>query len=430
MTQMIARAVYGGTFETESGTMLALVLTGEVVDDSTEPLTILQPSSQRVSPGCIHFGTCGGCQYQHAAYPEQLLLKRHILAGLLTDASSAPLSEATLHAAEPWGYRNRIRLRVAVTEEGPALGYSRRASNAFLPIVMCPIATPLLWRAAQAVLALAGHEDFSSRWLGDASELELFCTPDEKRLQLQIFLREASPARHSAAAFASFCQALQAMIPELEGGAATLHPDAPRRARLGWAGVSWGASGLLYPAAEREYWVSRGAFFQINRFLVDRLVRLVTGERQGKLAWDLYAGVGLFTRALADSFQQVIAVEGSPRAAEDLGHLARAQPSIVARQQSTLDFLRSALHQREQPDLVVLDPPRAGLGPGGANLLARTGAPEIVYVSCDPTTLALDLRVLLAAGYKVKQIDLIDLFPQTFHIETVVHLRRTAPAPA
>ncbi len=153
------------------------------------------------------------------------------------------------------------------------------------------------------------------------------------------------------------------------------------------------------------------------------MVKVVAGERRGRLAWDLYAGVGLFSRALARTFEQVVAVEGGETAAADLaqGLKGAGMRSVCA---STLDFLRVAVIQRERPELVVMDPPRAGVGAEVCALLARLKAPEMVYVSCDPATLARDLKALVDAGYRLMELHLVDMFPQTFHLETIVVLRR------
>jgi 23S rRNA (uracil1939-C5)-methyltransferase len=177
---------------------------------------------------------------------------------------------------------------------------------------------------------------------------------------------------------------------------------------------------LNYPAVGEVYWISRGGFFQVNRFLIDELVRIVTAGRRGAVAWDLYAGVGLFSRALAKAFRQVVAVEA---AANDLSRSFKG-PGKRAVETTTVEFLRSAVIQRERPDLIVMDPPRAGVGAEVCALLARISSPEIVYVSCDPVTLARDLKLLVEAGYKLAEIHMVDMFPQTFHLETVTILRR------
>jgi 23S rRNA (uracil1939-C5)-methyltransferase len=439
--------LYGGSFTTDTSTTLPQVLPGELVQ-LTPQLQILEPSLSRTEPACAHFGTCGGCHYQHADYPTQLLLKREILTNLLTAAGLTHLPEIQIEAAEPYAYRNRIRLRIEPDSNGTLrAGYSARATNAFLPITMCPIASPALWQAIETILHLAETDPLARRWLAITSELELFSTADQSKLQLHFFLRSAEAAKRESSSFPGLCDRLtkavaQSGVPhprgasvgldepraplstQLTGATATLDPNLPRQSRRAWSGTTWGATGLTYPAAGRNYWLPRGAFFQVNRFLIDRLVELVTDGKTGPLAWDLYAGVGLFTRALAERFTQVIAVEGAEPAA---AALATLKAPVTAVHSSTLDFLRARVLDRERPSLIVLDPPRAGLGAEAAQLLARIAAPhpdiQLVYVSCDPTTLALDLAHLTPA-YEIVTLTLIDLFPQTFHIETITHLRR------
>ena len=427
MRDQVETALYGGGFRSASGTVLGFVLPGEVVEHAAgESLAVIQGSTDRREPRCVHFGACGGCQYQHAEYKRQVEWKRSILAGLL---GAAGLKEglkdvpAIAVASGPeWGYRNRIRLRLETVDGAVRVGYNQRGTTAFLPVRMCPIAAPLVWRAAEALVRLAATHEACASWLRQAAEVELFCSADNdvQRLQMQLFLRDA---RALPGRFTAFCEAVREMLPELAGAGAVLAPDLNRRARKAWAGEAWGAEGLLYHVAARDYWVSRGAFFQVNRFLIERLVELVCEDAACTLAWDLYAGVGLFSRVLAERCSRVVAVEGGEAAARDLGIAAR-KGDFSFRREPTLDFLRAQEHQRERPGLVVLDPPRAGLGVEGATLLGRIGPERIVYVSCDPETLARDLAVLAAAGYGLERVTLVDLFPQTFHLETVVWLRK------
>jgi 23S rRNA (uracil1939-C5)-methyltransferase len=186
---------------------------------------------------------------------------------------------------------------------------------------------------------------------------------------------------------------------------------------------TWGQGSLLYRAAGFDYQVSLGSFFQVNRFLVDELVDLVVGGRSGRIAWDLYAGVGLFARALAGRFERVIAVESSPASSADLRlNLQGTSHRVV--EASTLEFLRKQKPSATPPDLVVVDPPRAGLGAGITSALAQIGPAEIVYVSCDPSTLSRDLAALLQSGYDLRTITMVDMFPQTFHLESVSVLAR------
>ncbi len=408
MKLQIERAVYGGAglaHETEGegagkAVFVPFTLPGEIVEARllelkngfavASLLQVLTASEDRVPPRCDHFGQCGGCQYQHAAYP--------------------------MHTGEPWAYRNRTRLRVAALEKTLRVGYSGRGSNEFFAIHECPISAPLIWRAAEALLQIAAESSTIARLLRDAVEVEFFITGDEKKLQMTVFMQKVHPGLDA------LCERMQDLVPELAGAETSLVPssETKRRVQKPRTLQSWGASGLNYPVAGENYWISRGGFFQINRFLVDELVGIVTAGRRGAVAWDLYAGVGLFSRVLARAFQQVVAVEA---AANDLSRSFKG-PGKRAVEITTVEFLRSAVVQRERPNLIVMDPPRAGVGAEDCALLARIAPPEIVYVSCDPVTLARDLKMLAAAGYNVVEIHMVDMFPQTFHLETVVILRR------
>ncbi len=376
---------------------------------------VLTTSEHRVEPRCSHFGHCGGCSYQHAEYSEQVHIKTAILQETLERAGLKVLPAIQTHLTEPWAYRNRIRLRVAELDSDLRVGYNKRGTNDFLAIHECPVSAPLLWRAAEALLQVAAAPTSAARWIRSAVEVEFFTTGDEKKLQMTILVRKDQPG------FSAFCAQMQKLVPELIGAGSTLTPtEGSRRARSPRDLETWGAEGLIYSTSGEDYWVSRGGFFQINRFLVDELVRIVTNARQGSLAWDLYAGVGLFSRALSRVFQQVVAVEA---AATDLSKSFKGAGKRAV-EATTVEFLRSAVVQRERPELIVMDPPRAGVGAEVCALIARLSTPEIVYVSCDPVTLARDLKDIVSAGYNIAELHLVDMFPQTFHLETVVVLRK------
>ena len=376
---------------------------------------VLRPSEDRVKPKCAHFGECGGCDYQNANYSAQVQMKVAILQETLERAGLTALPQIQRHTGEPWAYRNRTRLRIEELDGALRVGYNRRGSNQFLGIHECPILAPLLWRATEALLQLAAENSAASRWIRRAIEVEFFTTNDEKKLQMTIFAHETQSG------LSAFCERMQHLVPELAGAThSLLSAGSPRRAHNHRQIESWGAEGLVYHAAGENYWVNRGSFFQVNRFLIDELVEIVTARRRGKIAWDLYAGAGLFSRVLGKTFEQVVAVEA---AANDLMKSFHGSGRRAV-QATTADFLRSAVVQRERPDLVVMDPPRAGIGAEVCALLARVAPPELVYVSCDPVTLARDLGDLTAAGYSIAELHMVDMFPQTFHLETVVVLRR------
>lgn len=386
---------------------------------------VLEASPDRVTPACEHFGACGGCQYQMAAYPAQVAAKAGILRELFEIAGLAELPELQLwDSPEAYGYRNRIRLRVGQNEGRFRLGYNVRGGREFLPIRMCPIAAPVLWQTAEALLRVCETHAEAARWLEASGEVELFCTAEESRLQITL-LCPGKPAR-DAAGFARFAEALGRELPEPQmlTGAGAVRVDRQSGRPLEMV-AAWGAPGLPYTVGKEMYWVSRGGFFQVNRFLLPRLVELVCEGRAGGLAWDLFAGVGLFSRALAKRFKAVTAVEANPTACKDLrSGLARLGTQHRAVEATTVEFLRGAVLERERPEVVVLDPPRAGAGEEVCALLGRIAPAQMVYLSCDATTLARDLGLLTRSGYRVSALHLIDLFPQTYHVETLAILDR------
>ncbi len=442
MKFQIEKMVYGGAGlgravegEGWSGTaLIPFTLAGEIVearlsDHESGPaeaslLEVLTPSESRGRPGCAHFGECGGCQYQHASYAAQVEIKAAVLRETLERAGLAELPKIEAHTGAPWRYRNRSRLRVESVHGSLRVGYNRRGSNEFLPIQECPISAPLLWRACEGLLQVASEKSPAGRWAQSAAEVEFFVSPheqndgesDEQKLQMTVFVRK------DKAGFSAFCDRMRDLVPEMAGAGAALLPAKvnQRQAHKMRSLENWGAAGLSYRVADEDYWIGRGGFFQVNRFLLGDLVDLVTFGRRGRVAWDLYAGAGLFSRVLARSFERVVAVEA---AADDLTRTFKG-PGRQAVEATTLEFLRGAVLQRERPELIVLDPPRAGAGEEVCALLIRVAAAEIVYVSCDPVTLARDLKILAGAGYLPVALHLVDLFPQTFHLETVVVLRK------
>jgi 23S rRNA (uracil1939-C5)-methyltransferase len=420
----IEKPIYGGSFLARVGgkaVFVPLGLPGEQVrvrrvEDKrgyaiAEAEEITEPSDLRVAAACPYFGACGGCQYQHAKYAAQVAYKQEILRETLERGRVYAPEDIAVVAGEPWAYRNRIRL--AFDAQGN-IGYRGRRSHAVIPIAECPIAAPLLARAALA--ASRAVDEFPVKL--SARAISLFCDAHETALLVQLTVAGAGKGWLDA-----FARVLARGIPELKGMEVLTEGrkgQPPRRV------AQWGANSLAYRAAGFDYRVDQGAFFQVNRRLLDALVDRVTAQAKGALAWDLFAGVGLFARQLASHFARVIAVESAPASIAALAHNLRGT-SASAVKAETLEFLRKE-RKSARPDLIVVDPPRTGLGAETTALLGAIAAPELVYVSCDPATLARDLRALVdshnGAGYVIDQIALVDLFPQTFHLETVVRLRR------
>ncbi|SEG48147.1 23S rRNA (uracil1939-C5)-methyltransferase [Bryocella elongata] len=387
-------------------------------------LTQILDAPAEVDARCPHFGACGGCQLQHLRYETQLAHKQTALLALFAEAGLDEIPTIVPHSAGPWHYRNRIRLRIERVEGQFRFGYNRRASHVFLPVIECPIAAEPLWGVAAALLELAKTDATAEALLDVSAELELFANHKLSRLQLTFFARDKRTK--SMPQFERVMVALQEVVGiELLDAAALVYAD-PQSGRIVRTLSEHGADGLGYRVKDESYWISRGGFFQVNRFLLDTLVDQVTrnggAPRAGALAWDLFSGVGLFSRPLARSFDRVTAVEANPTAVEDLRRaLKKISPASTAIAATTVEFLRRAIVDRDRPSLVVLDPPRAGAGVEACELLVKLAPQEIVYVSCDPTTLARDLAVLMP-HYKLTGLHMVDLFPQTVHVESIAVL--------
>jgi len=174
-----------------------------------------------------------------------------------------------------------------------------------------------------------------------------------------------------------------------------------------------------------QYRVSRGSFFQVNRFLLDQLVEAAVEGAEGDTAFDLYAGVGLFAPALASRFRQVTAVESGAGAVRDLQF--NAERAGLGNVRAEARMVEEFLQEQERPaDFVLLDPPRAGLGKAVVRRLLELQPRQLALVACDPSTLARDLSALLAGGYGIVRMAMMDLFPQTYHLEAIVLLQRTS----
>ncbi len=443
MKLRIEKAIYGGSGlaripldEADGGGKTVFVpatLPGELVEARltedrrsfvhADLVSVIEPSPLRVAPGCEYFSRCGGCQYQHASYESQLQMKLGILKETLSRAH-LPIPETIGALSGPaWEYRNRVRLHF-VKQRGLELAYRERASHNLLPVTHCPIAAPLIKQAITAVTRIGAATGIEKI----CEEVEFFTNGEQTQLLVSLWpapeegprarsRKPQQPSSQRERVLEQFAEQLKLELPALTGVGLLRHNEI----------MHWGQRSLTYTVAETAYQVSLGSFFQVNRFLVPDLLSLVTSDatgakRTGRLAWDLYAGVGLFARAL--DYENVVAVESAGYSADDLKHnLARTQRMTRS---NTLDFLRNQTRVplRAKPDLIVADPPRAGMGKEVCTLLGKVGAPTLICISCDPATLARDLQSLLPFGYSIDAIHLVDLFPQTFHLETVAILKR------
>jgi 23S rRNA (uracil1939-C5)-methyltransferase len=423
--QGLARIPVESDIRSGMSVFVSFTLPGEIVEAEItqqhrgycvgEARQIVQASKFRADPRCPWFADCGGCHLQHSVYSYQVELKREMLVETLTRAGVRDLPPVALLMGKPFGHRNRIRLQVQTQPEF-SIGYRQAKSHRMTAIDRCPIAAPLLEQCIRVLRSLGVQDAFPV----SAQEIEIFTNHNQSELFMTVWARQQA---HSAqGAYEQFFMNLQKEIPQLSGaqllgpGKEKIHLVRPR--------LQWGRQHVSYRVAGREYIVSAGSFFQVNRTLLDEFIAAVLGKESGECVWDLYAGVGLFSQALAERFQRVVAVESSGAACKDLRvNLRNIRAEHV--QTTTLNFLQRAVTRRQSaPELVLLDPPRAGVGVEACKLLAEVGPQRIVYVSCDPTTLGRDLAALIQSGYRFHRLQLVDMFPQTYHMETIAMLER------
>jgi 23S rRNA (uracil1939-C5)-methyltransferase len=430
LTLSIEKLVYGGDGlgHADGNTVFVpYVLPGEQVRASTkskkkkviwaELLEVTQSAKDRQQPRCPHFGKCGGCHYQHISVPEQVRLKKEIFRETLSRLGGVQWTgEIIEHTAAPFGYRNRAQW--AVRDAKPrAIGYFLPESSVILPIDECPVLSPRLAETFAQLQELTRSVQLPT----GVVEIEAFADSADQKIALNVaFEKFPKPPAELAAIFRTAMPQLESLL---------LLDQKTDRFELTGPGF------LLHEAGGFTYRVSHLSFFQVNRFLIEDLLKTVIRGAKGSLALDMYAGVGFFSLPLAKAFDRVIAVDANLAATRDLyANAEKAGVGIATFNEHAEVFLKKTI---EKPDFVVLDPPRAGLGAEAAAKLAALGAPEIAYLSCDPSTLARDLAILTgsakkltqesvsATRYEISEVHFFDLFPQTFHIETLVRLRRT-----
>jgi 23S rRNA (uracil1939-C5)-methyltransferase len=363
--------------------MLSYAAPGEVVDAAVERVhpdyveavvtRVLEPSPDRVEPRCPIFGECGGCQLQHISYPAQLRAKEDVVReqlrriGGLDDSCVRPI----VGAADPWGYRNHVRFSCG--KKWGDVGFISRRGRGLLKVERCPIADP---------------------WVNE-------------------------------------------LLPSLQGNAAGLHQVQVRHSRatgsfsisprLPAVAVESGQKAYVERLSGHDFQVDAASFFQVNAAQAEEMVRLA-GEalpRSGQLLVDAFAGVGTFAVIFAPRFERVIAIEESAAAVRDARVNIPPGGNIelkLGKVEDVLPFLE------RQPDAILLDPPRPGCHRTVLDAIVQFRPGTVVYVSCNPSTLARDLRILVDGGYAMEHVTPIDMFPQTGHIECVAKLSLRDPA--
>ena len=337
---------------------------GNVLFASIEEILVASP--ERIEPPCPYFGRCGGCDFQQLTYEHQLAAKAEIIRDCLHRIARLPHVPEIVVTPSPREWRYRMRATWQIDPDEQTIGYYERGSRRVCDVADCAVVVPQLEETLERLRKTEWHE----------------FPPGLKHLDVVAGENGVS----LAPAFAEFETA------ELE-----------------------------LKLADEVYNYSAEAFFQVNPGLLAPLIEFALSDVSGEAAIDLYCGVGLFTLPLARRFERVTGVEANPIAVRFAKrNLQRAQlENVRVVHAGVAEWIRG---RALRSDFVLLDPPRAGAESAVIKGIVDSRAPRVSYVSCDPATLARDLKKLMAGGYVIEALRAYDLFPQTHHVETVVRL--------
>lgn len=337
-----------------------------------EIVEIIKPSKDRIKPPCVYFGRCGGCDFQHLAYEAQLNAKVGIIKDSLERIGKIDFQDIKI-IASPKEFAYRARTAWHADTRSRKVGYFRRASHSIIDVENCPILTDELQNTLEE---LRGAIEWESFW---SQKIEI----------------EAANVGEDVSVYSS-----ELIEPTQE---------------------------LMFSASGENYFYDATAFFQGNPFLIESLIDTALREASGKFALDLYCGVGLFTLPLARKFEKVFGIEAGGKAIEfarkNIEHARLENADVFA--ENVGEWLAE---NGAEADFILLDPPRSGTEKEVIENILKIAPNEISYVSCEPSTLARDLRLLCESVYEIQSITAIDLFPQTHHIETVVRLKKLKTA--
>lgn len=351
---------------------------GEIVE-------VLDPSPDRIAARCRHFGVCGGCHYQSLPYEKQLQAKTDILIDQLKRIGKIenPPVGPMVACPNPWNYRNHVQFSL---DEAGALGFQAPASNRVVPISECHLPEPILddlWRQLE---------------FQPETEIERVSLRAGKDDDLMLVLESDSP---------------DAPELEIEAGISIAHVYEEH------AVVIAGNDHIIVPVLERDFKVSAASFFQVNTAMAGKMVEYLLTRlpvSPSSTLLDVYCGVGLFSAFFAPKCKTVIGVESSESSCDDFAVNLDEFANVELYEGYAEDVVP---HLEAKPDTVLVDPPRAGLDKAVVDGIIKLSPQVIAYVSCDPSTLARDAARLIAGGYQLREVTPFDLFPQTYHIESI-----------
>jgi 23S rRNA (uracil1939-C5)-methyltransferase len=350
-----------------------------------ELVDVLEASPERIAPRCIHFGVCGGCHYQNLPYEEQLQAKTEILRDQLARIGRIenPPVRDMVASPSPWNYRNHVQFHL--TEEGK-LGYMTAGIPRVFAISECHLP----------------EGSINSFWpqleFEPGIEIERISLRSGMDDELMLVLESDAPEPPEL---------------EIEAGISATHVFD------GNTVVIAGNDHVMIRVLDHDFKVSAASFFQVNTAMAGKMVQYILSNVLGSPSLtllDVYCGVGLFSAFLAPKCERVIGIESSPSACEDFAFNLDEFENVELYEGLAEDVIP---HLDVQPDVVLVDPPRAGLEKRVVDGLLKLSPRMIAYVSCDPSTLARDVARLIHGGYQLKQVTPFDLFPQTFHIESI-----------
>jgi len=336
-----------------------------------EVVEVLQPSPDRIEPPCQYFGRCGGCDFQQMNYQAQLSAKSAIIKDCLSRLGKIKYEKEIEMIGSPRDFGYRARAAWHLDTRNKRIGYFKRLSHEIIDVEKCPILTADLQKT---LTELRENVEWESFW---SNKVEI----------------EAANSDGKVSIYSD-----ELVEPTEE---------------------------IIFSAFGEQYLYSASCFFQGNSFLINTLIEKAVGDITGKNALDLYCGVGLFTLPLARKFEKVVGVEGNMKAIEyaqkNIDNARIENAEVFA--ESVGDWLNENPERLENVDFVLLDPPRTGAEKETIEHILQMKPQRISYVSCEPSVLARDLRLLIDGGYEIENITGIDLFPQTHHVETVVKLK-------
>ena len=350
-----------------------------------ELLEVLEASPQRVAPRCIHFGVCGGCHHQNLSYEEQLKAKTEILRDQLTRIGrieNPPVREMVA-SPSPWNYRNHVQFHL--TDEGK-LGYMTVGISKVFPLSECHL-------PEGSINSLWPQLEFEPEL-----SLERVSLRSGADKELMLVLDSDSPEPPEL---------------EIEAGISVAHVYEENSV------VIAGNDHVVIRVLDRQFKVSAASFFQVNTAMAEKMVEhLITSlpVSSSTVLVDIYCGVGLFSAFLAPNCERVIGIESSPSACEDFATNLDEFENVELYEGLAEDVVP---HLGLDADIVLVDPPRAGLEKRVVDGILKLTPQMIAYVSCDPSTLARDAARFIQGGYRLKDVTPFDLFPQTFHIESI-----------